>query len=98
MLAVRSLATALRSSNPSTSWHIADSADPPKQAFNLKPLKAGGLWLAVIITPPIARRALTRYETAGVGVGTDVSRKRKPLPSIISALRRANWSDKKRRS
>jgi len=39
----------------------------------LKPLKLGGLWLAVIITPPTACRAFTAYDTAGVGVGSGVS-------------------------
>ena len=38
---------------------IAGSAEPPYHALSLKPLKAGGLWLAVIITPPTALSCLT---------------------------------------
>src|SRR6266511_2295922 len=82
--------TGFRSRNPSTSWHMDDSAEPPKCALSLNPLKAGGLWLAVIITPPIAPWDLTAYETAGVGVGWAVSRTAKPLPPKTSAAQRAN--------
>ena len=32
---------------------------PPKWDFSLKPLKIGGLWLAVIITPPTACKFFT---------------------------------------
>ncbi len=36
---------------------------PPKWAFTLKPLKIGGLWLAVITTPPANLRRWTSKET-----------------------------------
>jgi hypothetical protein len=35
----------------------------------LKPLNAGGLWLAVIMTPPTALPGLDRERDGGVGVG-----------------------------
>src|SRR5678815_4858123 len=86
------------SNNDSTPWHMEGSAEPPKCALSLNPLKAGGLWLAVIITPPTARCAFTAKETAGVGVGWAVSTTLNPLPQKTSAARRANWSERKRRS
>src|SRR5690242_7863139 len=98
LLSAASLRTGFRSRNASTPWHIEGSADPPKWALSLNPLKAGGLWLAVIITPPTARRALTANDTAGVGVGQAVNKTSKPFPQKTSAVRRANWSDRNRRS
>src|SRR5205809_5026288 len=82
--------TGVLSSMASTAWEVAGSAEPPKDALSLNPLKAGGLWLAVIITPPMAFRVLTAYETAGVGVGLEVSTTSKSLAANTSAVRRAN--------
>ena len=55
--------------NGLASFRIARSA---VKDFSLKPLKIGGLWLAVIITPPMAFRFFTANETEGVGVGSGV--------------------------
>jgi hypothetical protein len=77
---------------------MAGSAEPPYQAFNLNPLKAGGLCDAVSITPPMAFCCFTANETDGVGVGVVVSVTRNPLPARISATREANWSERNRRS
>src|SRR5438034_3143861 len=46
----------------------------------------------------MARCALTARETAGVGVGAEVSVTWNPFPARISATRCANWSERKRRS
>src|SRR5215471_7489733 len=62
----------LRSSSASTDWEVWDSHEASLFDFGLKPLKIGGLWLAVIITPPIALSRLTAKETEGVGVGCGV--------------------------
>src|SRR5882724_2916818 len=82
--------TGLQSSNASIAWQVDDSADPPYHDLSLKPLNAGGLWLAVIITPPTALCAFTANDTPGVGVGSADNTTSKPLPAKISATRRPN--------
>jgi hypothetical protein len=64
----------------------------------VNPLKIAGLWLAVIITPPMPPCFFTVQETAGVGVGRSVSVTMKPFAARISAVRWANGSERKRRS
>jgi len=41
--------------------------------FEFETIEDRGLWLAVIITPPMARCCFTAKETEGVGVGAGVS-------------------------
>src|SRR5258706_8994564 len=89
-LASGSMRIGFLSRNDSTPWHIDGSAEPPKCALSLNPLKAGGLWLAVIMTPPMALLALTAKDTAGVGVGPEASTTSNPFAQNTSAARRAN--------
>ena len=56
------------SSPPPGRWRNRPSRR--KCDLSLKPLKVGGLWLAVIITPPTACWSFTAKETEGVGVGS----------------------------
>ena len=46
------------SSFASTAEQTSGGAEPPNQALSLKPLNAGGLWLAVTMIPAAARRKL----------------------------------------
>ena len=43
-------------------------AEPPYPALYFTPFQFQGLWLEVIITPPVAPKFTTAYESAGVGV------------------------------
>ena len=90
--------TGSASSSASTALQTSGGAEPPNQALSLKPLKMGGLWLAVSMTPPMPPCFLTTQDTAGVGVGRSVSVTVKPLPARISAVRWANSFERNRRS
>src|SRR6185369_10440858 len=82
----------------STALQVSESLDPPYQDFNLNPQKMGGLWLAVIITPPTAWCSTTASDTDGVGVGAGVRITWNPFPTRTSAVSRAKRSAKNRRS
>jgi hypothetical protein len=72
------------------------SMAPPDGSRTLKPLSAGGLWLAVILTAPSAAKCTTWKEMAGVGVGPWQKCTGMPLPAITSAAARAKaWPEKR---
>ena len=71
-------------------------AGAPLNVENFKPWYSAGLWLAVMLMPPIAFRARMVWAMTGVGVSRLQSRGTRPLPASTSATASANSRPRKR--
>ena len=89
---------AVRPRSASTRAVIWGGALPPKAALILRPLYAGGLWLAVMQMPSGAPVATTWQDTIGVVTGTSDSVVGMPFPSSTAATVSAKRALRKRTS
>ena len=80
----------------SSSATVSSVALPPVSGLNLYPLYRPGLWLAVIATPPPARRSTTPWLSTGVGTGASLMATGTPLAAATSATVSAKRSEAKR--
>ena len=85
-----------RSINASMRLVASGSTDPPSGALTLMPLKCGGLWLAVIMTPPSSASQRTKALRAGVGDEPSANNTWQPLAASTSATTCANRSERNR--
>jgi len=64
----------------------------------LDPVVTAGLWLAVTITPALARRCRTAKASTGVGTGPSSRSTRRPAPVSTAAASSANSREPRRAS
>ena len=73
---------------------VSGSAGPAKSSLYFIPLYAAGLWLAVMIIPPVNPRFFMARHTAGVETYSPESRTLIPLAHTTSAAMAANSSER----